>query len=181
MKKYIISAISIILIVVATIIIKARKKKQMFGLGEADKLTNPPKISIIYSKNERKLEKLGSSNDAYEVLKKIWSNQMETREEVVVLFLNRANNVLGFHKLSVGGITETIVDLRLIFAIALKSLAVSVVLAHNHVSGGLKPSNADKDITQKVKKAGEMLKIKLLDHIIITKSGYFSFADEGEL
>ena len=181
MKKYIISAISIIIIVATTIIIKARKKKQMFGLGEADKITKPPKISIIYSKNEKELEKLRSAHDAYEILKEIWSNQMETKEEVVVLFLNISNNVLGFQKLSSGGITSTVIDLRLIFAVALNSLATSVVLSHNHPSGQLQPSIEDKEITQKIKKAGEIMNIKLLDHIIITKKGYYSFADEGKL
>ena len=181
MKKYIISAISIIVIAVATLIIKARKKKQMFGLGKADELMNPPKISILYSKKQKKLEKVTSSEHVYYMLLEIWSNQMETKEEVVVLFLNRANNVLGFQKLSSGGITSTVIDLRLIFAVAVKTLCTSIIISHNHPSGRLKPSNEDKNITKQIKDAGKIMNITLLDHIIITKKGYYSFADEGEL
>ena len=98
------------------------------------------------------------------------------------MLLNNANRVKGIFEVSTGGITGTLVDLRILFAVVLKSLSCSVILSHNHPSGTLKPSEADKRLTEKIKKAGELLDIKILDHLILTPDGdYFSFADEGML
>lgn len=88
----------------------------------------------------------------------------------------------GIYEISSGGITGTLVDLRILFAVVLKSLSTSIILAHNHPSGNLKPSEADKRLTNKIKSASELLDIKLLDHVIIIPNGsYYSFADEGIL
>jgi DNA repair protein RadC len=98
-----------------------------------------------------------------------------------VLLLNRANRVTGVYEVSTGGITGTVADPRLILAAAIKSLSVSIILAHNHSSGNLKPSRADEELTAKIKEAGKYHDIKILDHIIISSEGYYSFSDEGLL
>ena len=100
-------------------------------------------------------------------------------EEGKIILLNQANRVLSLFSLSQGGITGTVMDPKLIFIAALKRGACNIILCHNHPSGNLKPSKSDEDLTSKVKAAGALLDIKVLDHIIISSEGYFSFADEG--
>ena len=100
-------------------------------------------------------------------------------EVFAVLFLNRANKINHFEVISKGGITGTIADPRIILKKALQEDAVNIVLCHNHPSGSLKPSRADEEITQKIKAAASLLDIRVLDHIIVSNEGYFSFADEG--
>lgn len=100
-------------------------------------------------------------------------------EEFWLLMLNRANRVLGRFKVSQGGLSGTVIDTRIILKKALDNLASSIIVCHNHPSGNMQPSDADVKITEKLKKAAEMLEIKLLDHIIIADKSYFSFADEG--
>ena len=161
---------------------KKNKNKTVDGLGEV-KIKRPPKVRIIYSKKQKSSDrvKVTSSKDVYNVFKRIWSSQMQTREEMYVLFLNRNNKVLGYHTLSFGGITSTVADIRLLFAVALKSLSVGIILCHNHPSGNLKPSASDIQLTTKIKDAGKMMDIVLLDHLIITSEGYYSFVDEGDM
>jgi DNA repair protein RadC len=100
-------------------------------------------------------------------------------EEFWLLMLNRANRVLGRYKVSQGGLSGTVIDTRIILKKALDNLASSIIVCHNHPSGNNQPSEADLKITEKLKKAAEMLEIKLLDHVIIADKSYFSFADEG--
>lgn len=100
-------------------------------------------------------------------------------EEFWLLMLNRANRVIGRFKVSQGGLAGTVIDTRIILKKALDSLASSIIVCHNHPSGNNRPSDADVKITEKLKKAAEMLEIKLLDHVIIADKSYFSFADEG--
>ena len=108
--------------------------------------------------------------------------QIEHREYFFVMLCNRANKVLGISTVSMGGMSGTVADPKIIFQTALKSNAASIILCHNHPSGNTKPSEADIRLTQKIKKAGSFLDLPALDHIIITEdSGYFSFADEGLL
>lgn len=96
------------------------------------------------------------------------------------MLLNNANKVKGIYEVSCGGITGTMVDLRILFAVLLKSLTTAVILAHNHPSGTLRPSEADKGLTEKIRNAAGFFDIKVLDHLIITPDGeFFSFADEG--
>ena len=97
------------------------------------------------------------------------------------MLLNRANMVLGIFNLSKGGSTSTVVDVKIILSIALKANASSIIIAHNHPSGNLVPSGSDKDITSKLKNACKVVDLDLLDHLIISKAGYFSFADQGIL
>jgi DNA repair protein RadC len=103
------------------------------------------------------------------------------QEEFKVLLLNRANKVIGLYNTSKGGVTGTVADPRLILAAALKSGACFVVLAHNHPSGNLKPSRADLDLTQKIAYAVKYIDVRVLDHLIVSPEGYYSFADEGML
>ena len=103
------------------------------------------------------------------------------QEEVKVLLLNRNNKVLGIYALAKGGITSCVVDVRIILAVALKALATGIILVHNHPSGNLQPSTDDKKITEQLNSSCKLMGITLLDHLIITKDDYFSFADEGLL
>ncbi|WP_350293926.1 JAB domain-containing protein [uncultured Croceitalea sp.] len=122
-----------------------------------------------------------SSKDAAEMLHELWDKDtIQVHESFKVILLNNSNKVKGIYQLSKGGITSTIIDIRLLFAVVLKSLSVAIILTHNHPSGTLKASQADKDITNKIKKAAELLDIRLLDHILIVPNGdYYSFADYG--
>ncbi|MGD1318668.1 JAB domain-containing protein [Chryseobacterium sp. 2R14A] len=123
---------------------------------------------------------ISDSKSSYRIALSYWNlNTIEIFEEVKVIFLNNALKVIGFYNLSKGGISSTVVDVRLLLSIALKSVATHIILVHNHPSTHLKPSKADMDITQKLKTACDFLDIKLLDHLIINKESYFSFADEG--
>ena len=126
--------------------------------------------------------KITTSVDAYEILQKIWNrDKIELVEEFKVLLLNRSNKVLGVLDASSGGITGTVADPRIILAAAIKANAIGVVLSHNHPSGSVKPSRADEELTVKIREAARFLDMTVLDHIIITSEGYYSFADEGLL
>lgn len=105
--------------------------------------------------------------------------QDENREVFAIIFLNQANRVNHFEIISQGGITGTVADPRLILKKALELHAVNIILCHNHPSGNLKPSKSDEDLTIKIRDAAKMLDIKVIDHIIVSREGYFSFADEG--
>ncbi|MEP0710888.1 JAB domain-containing protein [Algoriphagus sp.] len=123
-----------------------------------------------------------SSRQVYEVFAKAWDqDRIEFVEDFKVMLLSRANRVLGIVTISSGGTAGTIVDVKLVYAAAIKSNSSSVILAHNHPSGNLLPSEQDKRLTQRVKEAGRILDIPVLDHVIMTAEGYYSFADEGEL
>lgn len=140
-------------------------------------------ISINYKPNIKlsELPKVTTSRDAESQFRALWSDKMQHVEEMYIMLLNRANKVLGYSLISKGGISTTVVDLKIIFQIALKSNASSIILSHNHPSGNLKPSDADIRITKNVREAGKILEIPLLDHLIITDEAFFSFADEGML
>ena len=141
-------------------------------------------ISIKYEPKVQPINrpKITSSEDAYKhFLELLEHSAMTIKEEAVVLFLNRSNRVLGGYKISSGGIAGTVVDIRLILAIALKSLASGLILAHTHPSGELLPSRADKELTQKLKDAAKLMDMSLLDHLILTTESYYSFAEEGIL
>ena len=124
--------------------------------------------------------KINCSRDAYNVLLENWDgSQIELLEQFKVMLLNRANKVLGLFEVSTGGVSGTVADPKIIFTAALKGGASGIIVAHNHPSGNLKASQSDIDLTRKLKEAGKFLEIQLLDHVIVTTEGYFSFADEG--
>lgn len=146
--------------------------------------TKVAEVELVYKTKVKASErpKINSVKDAYNLLKQLWNeNTIEMQEEFKVLLLNRGNKVIGVYEASAGGLTGTVADPRLILAAAIKSLAVSIVLSHNHPSGNLKPSKADEELTQKIKVAASYHDIRVIDHIIITSEGYYSFADEGLL
>jgi DNA repair protein RadC len=125
---------------------------------------------------------VASSAEMQQILMNLWHpGKMELVEEFKVLFLNRANRIMGVMDVSSGGITGTVADPRIILAAAVKCCAVNIILAHNHPSGNLKPSRADEQLTSKIKEAATFLDIGVLDHIIVSAEGYYSFADEGLL
>ena len=139
-------------------------------------------IKLSYSNNQKEEIKITSSEDAYNVFIDNWDKDtIQLQEEFKVLLLNRANIVLGIYSLSKGGVSGTIVDVKLLLASAIKANASSIIIAHNHPSGNLKPSENDIRLTKKIKEAGNFLDIKLLDHIIVTKEGFYSFGDKGKL
>ena len=139
-------------------------------------------VELVYKTNVKPSERpqIRTSYDSFSILKEIWDdNKINILEQFKVLLLNRANKVIGVYEASSGGITGTIADSRLILATAIKSLAVSIILSHNHPSGNLKPSRADEELTSRIKSACQYHDIKVLDHVIVTSEGYYSFADEG--
>lgn len=120
------------------------------------------------------------AKDAYEILLGFWNmDHIELRETFCVMLLNNRNRVLGVVELSNGGYTATVADLKMIFSVALKACASSIVVAHNHPSGELKPSSEDIRVTRKLMEAGKILEIPVHDHLIITSEAYLSMAEEG--
>jgi len=138
-------------------------------------------ISVLYKNpvKYREMKQISSSGDAVNLLRSVWSDQMQYREEFVILLLNRANRVLGFTLISKGGTSGTVVDTKMIFQIALKANASGLILSHNHPSGNTAPSEADISLTRKVISGGKLLEISVLDHIILTDESQYSFADNG--
>jgi len=136
-------------------------------------------IEVTYSSSKSHI-KVSQSSEAYKLAIDNWDKEIiEFQEEFKILILNNANFVLGIYPFSKGGISGTAVDIRIIMSVLLKTLATGFIMLHNHPSGNLKPSNSDIALTKKMKNAADTLEIKLLDHLIITKNGYFSFCDDG--
>lgn len=152
------------------------------GIGEAKAISI---ITALELGKRRQLEialekpKITGSNDVFNTMQPIIGDL--EHEEFWALFLNNSNKIVAKNQISKGGLTATVVDVRLLFKQALEWTSVGVIICHNHPSGKLQPSMADKQLTEKIKKAGATLDIKLLDHLIITEKAYFSFADEGAL
>ena len=142
-------------------------------------------IDIVYKKKYKssELPKVTSSTMAHELLRSIWSDKIELYEEFFLIVLNRTNKCLGWIKLSQGGISGTVVENRLIIAIAIKAAASGIIIAHNHPSGEIKPSESDIKITKRLMECCNFFDIKLLDHIILSRDTdtYYSFGDEGIL
>ena len=139
-------------------------------------------VELTYKPQFKNLYKVVSSEDAYKVLLPTYKEgTICYKEYFKVLFLNQANQVLGYTLISEGGITETCADVRVILQAALLTNSVAIIPAHNHPSGNLKPSRQDMEITKQVKEAARLMRITVIDHLIISDTGYYSFADEGQL
>ena len=141
-------------------------------------------IELIYKTKVKNSERpqIKSSKDAYILMLSAWDyNKIEFFEQFKVLLLSQSNRVLGIYEVSSGGISGTLVDMRMLFAAALKAAAVGIIITHNHPSGKTSPSEADRNMTRKIREAGKLLDIPLLDHLIVTPDTYYSFADEGAL
>jgi len=152
------------------------------GIGEAKAISIIAALELSRRKQNSKaktLRQIESSNDAYNIFAPILADL--NQEEFWILLLNRNNRVISEKHISSGGVSGTVVDPKVIFKVALDNLASAIILAHNHPSGNLKPSSQDIAITKKLITAGNAIEVKVLDHIIVSQNGYFSFADEGIL
>ncbi|AZB26135.1 JAB domain-containing protein [Chryseobacterium bernardetii] len=152
------------------------------GIGEAKAISIITALEIGRRRAGQEIQErpvIGNSHDAYSILK----NQLSDlrTEEFWAIFMNNSNKVIHTSQLTQGGISQSIVDVRVLFKTALENFSTGVIIAHNHPSGSMKPSKEDLNITQKIKEAGKVLSIQLLDHIIITQHSYFSFSDAGLL
>ena len=150
------------------------------GIGEAKAISIIAALELgrrRRSEDAVELKKITSSKIIFEIMQPIIGEL--PHEEFWIIYMNNSNKVIAKSQLSKGGITGTLVDVRIVFKTALEMGATALILCHNHPSGTLIPSDADKQITRKLKLAGDSLEIKVLDHLIVTENSYFSFADEG--
>ncbi len=152
------------------------------GVGEAKAITIAAALEIGRRRqlsDLRERPRIASSRDAFQVVAPLLTDLHH--EEFWLLCLNKANEVFSRERLSSGGTAGTVVDVKIVFKTALDARAAALIAVHNHPSGSLQPSQADIDLTRRLRKAGEMLDLPLLDHLIVSERGYFSFADEGML
>lgn len=156
------------------------KETIVFGLALIPK-KGLPEIKIRYNKSRKGfLGKATNSKDYFEFLKKVFDTRTpRLQESFVVICLNRAKQILGYCKRSIVDITETVVDPRIIFATAIASASSGIILSHSHSFGNLTASLADIEITRKIKEYRKLMEVQLLDHLIVIKTGYLSFVDEG--
>ena len=153
---------------------------QFKGIGEAKAISIIAALELGRRRRAEEvveLKKVTSSKIIFEIMQPIIGEL--PHEEFWIIYLNNSNKVISKVQLSKGGITGTLVDVRIVFKTALEMGATGLILCHNHPSGTLIPSDADKQITKKLKLAGDSLEIKVLDHLIVTETSYFSFVDEG--
>lgn len=162
--------------------LSAKDLMKVKGIGEAKAITIIAALELGRRRRDVDPEakpKITGSRDVFEILK---AHLLDIHhEEFWVLLLNRANRVIKKQQISQGGVAGTVADPKIIFKVALAELASGIILAHNHPSGNLTASQADIDLTKKLKEAGKLLEIEVLDHVIIAGQKYFSFADEGIL
>ena len=137
--------------------------------------------SLKYTKTDIQKTQIKSSQNSVDVIRKFYFDDINIYESFFILLLNRANNTTGFAKISQGGTAGTVVDIKIIAKYAVDSLSPNVIICHNHPSGNIKPSEADINITKKIKDALLLLDISLTDHIILSENNYYSFADNGDL
>ena len=152
------------------------------GVGEAKAISIIAALELGRRRKETeqiKREKIVTSQNVYEIMKSSFLDL--PHEEFWLLLLNRANDVIKKCLISRGGIAGTVVDTKIIFKTAIENYATSINICHNHPSGNLKPSDADFKITKNIKEVGKIMEIALLDHLIITDNGFYSFADQGTL
>lgn len=139
-------------------------------------------VELAYKSTIQSRHKIISSADAYQILRPTFKEgTIDYKEYFKVLFLNQAGQLLGYTLISEGGITDTNVDVRVILQAALLTNSVVLILAHNHPSGNLKPSQEDIKLTQQIKDAAKLMRITVMDHLILTSAGYYSFVDGGLL
>jgi DNA repair protein RadC len=142
--------------------------------------SNLPQITLKLKKGEVLNCKISNSKDCSDLFRKIWdTDSLLVCETMICIFLNRQNNTIGWFKVSQGGLSGTVIDVRLILATALNCLASAIILAHNHPSGNLHPSEADISMTKKLREASNYMDIQILDHIILTEEDFYSLADNG--
>lgn len=141
-----------------------------------------PKIKIKVSITDGEKFQITGSDDVAKVCESIFNaDTLQWTEEMILICLNRANNVIGYSKIAAGGFSGVVCDPRVIMTFALQCAASSIILAHNHPSGNLKPSSGDIEITKKIREACKYLDINLLDHIIVTSNGHLSMMENGDI
>jgi DNA repair protein RadC len=138
-------------------------------------------ISVKYHTKKQPKKAVTCSTDVFDMIKTWFDDCMEHRERFIAVSLNRANKIIGIQNIGEGGTASCVVDKKIVAQGAILSNASAVILAHNHPSGNLKPSNADKKITKDIKEGLSLFDIQVLDHLIITEESFYSFADEGIL
>lgn len=154
----------------------------METLQSASKIFQVAEIELVYNVHVKASQrpKISSAKDAYTVLWDNWNkSRIDFLEEFKIMLLNEGGRVLGISTVSIGGLTSTVADVRVIFAAALKGNATGLILAHNHPSGQLKASTADRRITSQIVEAGKLLDISVVDHLIVTSEGFLSLSEEG--
>lgn len=152
------------------------------GIGEAKAISIVAAMELgrrRQSAAPTKRTQITSSKDVFEIMQPRMGDL--PHEEFHMLYLNRSNKVIHQERISVGGVTGTVADIKMMLKTAVNVLACGMIACHNHPSGSLQPSHADTRLTKKLKDAGELLDVKLLDHLIVTDDAYYSFADEGNL
>lgn len=137
-------------------------------------------IDITFRQGKLHFNQLTSTQEAYEFVRDVIFEGLEVQEHFVVLYMNNANRVIGYYHHSKGAINSTVADIELITAVAIKTLSKGLIISHNHPSGSLKPSEADRTVTRRLKEALKFFDIQLLDHLIVTPSGFYSFAEQSE-
>ena len=137
-------------------------------------------IEATFNKEAYFFGQITSSNDVYQFLKERILKGIEVQEHFIAIYLNQANKIIGYYHHSTGTINATMVDVEIVAAVALKTLAKSVIISHNHPSGNLTPSEADRTLTRRIKEALKLFDIHLLDHVIVTRNGYYSFAESRD-
>lgn len=150
---------------------KRQEKKPVFKIAE---------VKLTYKPRYKQTIKITCPAESESIFRSIWDDNLQYIESCYLLLLNRANIVLGYLKLSSGGTTGTVVDTKVILQAAIKSNAHGIIIAHNHPSGNPKPSAEDEVLTMRLKKACKIIDVELLDHIILTKSDYYSFSIEND-
>jgi DNA repair protein RadC len=165
----------------ATLSVKELVKRKIKGLGEAKAISIAAAMELGIRRNAsgKKKDKVTQSGDIADFLRA--SLEHRQQEVFAVVFLNRGNKITHLEIVSEGGISGTIADPRVILKKALEHNATALILCHNHPSGNSRPSKADEAVTQKIKQAASLLDIHIMDHVIVSSEGYFSFADEGLL
>ena len=156
--------------------------KKFKGIGEAKAVSIVAALELGRRRKELKelkREKLLTSKEVVSLMQPLLGDLQH--EEFWIILLNRANYILGKHQISIGGMSGTVADPRVIFKTAIENKATSIILCHNHPSGNVQPSSADIQLTKNIYEGGKVLEITVLDHIIVTQHGFYSFADEGML
>lgn len=160
--------------------VKYEMKPEVILFGPEE--INAPEVQLSFTRNTKKAARvqIRTSSDAAEFVRKAFSeSEIELREHFIAVYLDQSHSVIGYYKVSIGGISGTVADIRLMLAAAIKCCAVAIILTHNHPSGNLQPSDADLQLTKKVRDAAKHMDMSVLDHIILTKESHFSFNDNG--
>ena len=149
-------------------------------IDELDAEFKVREIEVTFNREAYFFGKIGNSEDVTNFIRERILKGIEVQEHFIALYLNQANKIIGYYHHSTGTINATMVDIEIVAAVALKTLAKSVIISHNHPSGNLQPSDADRILTKRIKDALKLFDIQLLDHVIVTREGYFSFSERGE-